>query len=76
MSPDELDGTDKLITLPHPMHFVIRSLLVFVAAAFVFPESVAASIVFKPGKKPEYVAARRGGNKWERSGTVPNRANC
>jgi outer membrane protein assembly factor BamD len=56
ISPDELDGTDKLITLPHPMHFVIRSLLVVVAAAFVFPESVAASIVFKPGKKPEYVA--------------------
>ena len=37
------------------MHFVIRTFLVFVAAAFVFSESVAASIVFKPGKKPEYV---------------------
>jgi outer membrane protein assembly factor BamD len=37
------------------MHFVTRTFLVFVAAAFVFSESVAASIVFKPGKKPEYV---------------------
>jgi outer membrane protein assembly factor BamD len=37
------------------MHFVIRALLVLVAAAFVFPESVAAAIVFKPGKKPEFV---------------------
>jgi outer membrane protein assembly factor BamD len=53
--PDELDGTDKLITLPHPMHFVIRTFLVFVAAAFVFSESVAAAIVFKPGKKPDFV---------------------
>jgi len=53
--PDELDGTDKLITLPHPMQFVIRTLLVCVAAAFVFPESVAAAIVFKPGKKPDFV---------------------
>jgi len=56
MAADKLDGTDKLITLPHPMHFVIRTLLVFVAAAFVFAESVPAGIVFKPGKKPEYVA--------------------
>lgn len=37
------------------MHFVIRTFLVFVAAGFVFSESVTASIVFKPGKKPEYV---------------------
>jgi outer membrane protein assembly factor BamD len=37
------------------MHFVIRTFLVFVAAAFVFPESVAAAIVFKPGKKPDFV---------------------
>jgi outer membrane protein assembly factor BamD len=36
------------------MHFVIRTFLVFVAAAFFFSESVTASIVFKPGKKPEY----------------------
>lgn len=52
---DELDGTDKLTTLPHPMHFVIRTLSVFVAAAIVFPESVTAAIVFKPGKKPDFV---------------------
>src|SRR4029450_5084319 len=37
------------------MQFVICPLLVFVAAAFAFPESVAASIVFKPGKKAEFV---------------------
>ena len=37
------------------MHFVIRTFLVFVAAAFVFSGSAVASIVFKPGKKPEYV---------------------
>src|ERR687892_1030741 len=37
------------------MNLVIRTLLVLVAAAFVFPESVAASIVFKPGKKPDFV---------------------
>jgi outer membrane protein assembly factor BamD len=37
------------------MQFVIRTLLVFVAAAFAFPESVGASIVFKPGKKTEFV---------------------
>jgi outer membrane protein assembly factor BamD len=52
---DELDGTDKSITLPHPMHFVTRTLLVFVAATFVFADSVAAAIVFKPGKKPDFV---------------------
>jgi outer membrane protein assembly factor BamD len=37
------------------MNLVIRTLLVLVAAAFVFPESIAASIVFKPGKKPDFV---------------------
>ena len=37
------------------MHFVIRTLLGFVVAVFVFSELVTASIVFKPGKKPEYV---------------------
>jgi outer membrane protein assembly factor BamD len=37
------------------MHFVIRALFVLVAAAFVFSESVAAAVVFKPGKKPDYV---------------------
>src|SRR4029453_3634018 len=28
------------------------------------------------GKETGLRNARRGGNKWERSGTVPNRANC
>ncbi len=51
----QLDGTEKLITLPHPMQFVIRTLLILVAAVFVFSELVAAAIVFKPGKKPDFV---------------------
>ena len=54
----QLDGTDKLITLPHPMQFLqflIRTLLILVVAVFVFSESVAAAIVFKPGKKPDFV---------------------
>src|SRR5213083_2132286 len=37
------------------MHFAIRVLLVLGVAAFLFPESGKASVVFKPGKKPEYV---------------------
>jgi outer membrane protein assembly factor BamD len=37
------------------MHFVIRALLAFLATAFVFSESVPAAIVFKPGKKPDFV---------------------
>src|SRR5882762_8469514 len=37
------------------MHFAIRVLLVFWVAAFFLPESGKASVVFKPGKKPEYV---------------------
>ncbi len=54
----QLDGTDKLITLPHPMQFLqflIRTLLILVVAVFVFSESVVAAIVFKPGKKPDFV---------------------
>ena len=39
------------------MHFAIRVLLVLGVAAFLFPESGKASVVFKPGKKPEYVGA-------------------
>src|SRR5438552_3477057 len=38
-----------------PMHFASRLLLVLGVAAFLFPESGKASVVFKPGKKPEYV---------------------
>src|SRR5436853_3412884 len=37
------------------MHFAIRVLLVLGVAAFLLPESGKASVVFKPGKKPEYV---------------------
>jgi outer membrane protein assembly factor BamD len=38
------------------MKFAIRVLLVFAVAAFLLPESSKASVVFKPGKKPQYVA--------------------
>lgn len=38
------------------MHFAIRVLLVFGVAAFLLPESGKASVVFKAGKKPEYVS--------------------
>ncbi len=37
------------------MQIPIRVLLVFAVAAFVLPQSSKASVVFKPGKKPEYV---------------------
>jgi outer membrane protein assembly factor BamD len=37
------------------MKFAIRALLVFAVAAFLLPQSGKGSIVFKPGKKPEYV---------------------
>src|SRR5882762_2803380 len=37
------------------MQIAIRVLLVFAVAAFLLPESSQASVVFKPGKKPEYV---------------------
>jgi len=37
------------------MHFAIRVLVVFAVAAFLLPESGKASVVFKSGKKPEYV---------------------
>jgi outer membrane protein assembly factor BamD len=37
------------------MKLAIRVLLLFTAAAFLLPESSKGSVVFKPGKKPEYV---------------------
>src|SRR5438874_4031068 len=37
------------------MQFTIRVLLVFVVAVFLLPQSSTASVVFKPGKKPQYV---------------------
>src|SRR5882724_5051855 len=48
------------------MHFAVRVLLVLGVAAFLLPESGKASIVFKPGKKPEYVGP--GGVEEELSG--------
>src|SRR5256714_1834566 len=37
------------------MQFAIRVLLVFAVAVFLLPQSSTASVVFKPGKKPQYV---------------------
>jgi outer membrane protein assembly factor BamD len=37
------------------MQFAIRALLVLALAAFLLPQSGKASVVFKPGKKPQYV---------------------
>jgi outer membrane protein assembly factor BamD len=37
------------------MQIAIRALLVFAVAAFLLPESSKASVVFKPGKKPQYI---------------------
>src|ERR1044072_7712424 len=37
------------------MKIAIRVLLVFAVATFLLPESGRASVLFKPGKKPEYV---------------------
>jgi outer membrane protein assembly factor BamD len=37
------------------MQFAIRALVVFAVAAFLLPESSKASVVFKPGKKPQYI---------------------
>ena len=52
----ELDGTDNLTTLPHPMNFLIRAVLCFVVAALVLPEPGVASVIFQPGKKASHVA--------------------
>jgi outer membrane protein assembly factor BamD len=38
------------------MHFAARVLLVFGVAAFLLPESGKASVIFRPGQKPQYVA--------------------
>src|SRR6266540_3356859 len=48
------------------MQIAIRVLLVFAVAAFLLLESSKASVVFKPGKKPEYVGP--GGVEEELSG--------
>jgi outer membrane protein assembly factor BamD len=52
----ELDGTENLTTLPHPMHFLIRALFVFVVAVLALPDAGMASVIFQPGKKAKYVA--------------------
>src|SRR5215475_12279775 len=39
------------------MQIAIRVLLAFAVAAFLLPESGRASVIFKPGKKPQYVGA-------------------
>jgi outer membrane protein assembly factor BamD len=52
----ELDGTENLTTLPHPMNFLIRAVFVFVVVTLVLPEPGVASVIFQPGKKAKYVA--------------------
>src|SRR5437667_4357829 len=52
----ELDGTENLTTLPHPMNFLTRAVLVFVVVALLLPESGVAAVVFQPGKKAKFVA--------------------
>lgn len=53
---DDLDGIDKSITLPHLMDFLVRVALLCTAATLIFSESVAAAVVFQPGKKAKFVA--------------------
>ncbi|HEY7002306.1 MAG TPA: outer membrane protein assembly factor BamD [Candidatus Udaeobacter sp.] len=48
------------------MQFAIRVLLIFAIVAILLPESGSASVVFKPGKKPEYVGP--GGEEEELNG--------
>src|SRR5262245_15267652 len=50
------------------MQFAIRALVVFALAAFLLPHSSTASVVFKPGKKPEYVGP--GGVEEEMNGNA------
>ena len=51
----KLDWPGKLITLRHRMRFLIRAALALIAVVFLVPEPTGASIIFKPGKKAEYV---------------------
>jgi len=53
---DDLDGIDKSTTLPRFMDFLVRVALLCTAATLIFCESVAASVVFQPGKKAKFVA--------------------
>jgi outer membrane protein assembly factor BamD len=52
----KLDGSGKLTTLPQPMQFLIRAVSVFAASVLLLPESGVASVIFKPGQKPQFVA--------------------
>src|SRR5213082_305566 len=47
---------DNLITLPHPMYFRIRTLVVFIVAVLALPDAGVASVIFQPGKKAKFVA--------------------
>ena len=47
---------DNLITLPHPMYFRIRTLVVFIVAVLALADAGMASVIFQPGKKTKYVA--------------------
>src|SRR5213082_2094315 len=47
---------DNLITLPHPMYFRIRTLVVFIVAVLALPNAGMASVIFQPGKKAKFVA--------------------
>ena len=51
----KLDWPEKLITLRHRMQFFIRVVLVLIAVVFFVPEPSGASIIFRSGKKAEYV---------------------
>src|SRR5882724_42481 len=46
---------DNLITLPQPMYFRIRTLVVFIVAVLALPTIGMASVIFQPGKKAKYV---------------------
>src|SRR5216110_1337585 len=46
---------DNLITLPHPMYFRIRTLVVFIVVVLALPTIGMASVIFQPGKKAKYV---------------------
>src|SRR5438132_12643412 len=48
---------DNLITLPHPMYFRIRTLVVFIVAVLALADAGMASVIFQPGKKTKYVVA-------------------
>src|SRR5881398_612753 len=46
---------DNLITLPDPMYFRIRILVVFIVTVLALPTIGMASVIFQPGKKAKYV---------------------